>query len=114
MIKIKIYKTNYGKVHFKVPFYEWRDDLDPTTRALIRTRLKRVELGNWGNCHPIKPGNDIWEIVIDYGPGYRIYYGRKSLTFIILLTAGEKKTQKRDIEKAKQYWKECEAKESYE
>jgi putative addiction module killer protein len=110
MIKIKIYKTDSKKS----PFKEWLNDLNPTTRALIRTRLKRVELGNFGNCHPIKPGNDICELVIDYGPGYRIYYGKKGFTIIILLIGGEKKTQKRDIIKARQYWQKCEEEEFYE
>lgn len=98
----------------KSPYKKWREELDPTTRAIIRTRIARIELGNFGSCHPIKPGNDICEIVIDYGPGYRVYYGKKGSSIVILLLGGEKKTQKRDIVKARQYWKECEEQESYE
>jgi putative addiction module killer protein len=44
------------------------------------------------------------EIVLDIGPGYRIYYGKKGATIVLLLVGGEKKTQERDIEKAKRYW----------
>ena len=63
-------------------------------------------LGNFGDCHPIKESNGISEIRFDIGAGYRIYYGKQKNTVIILLVGGNKKTQTRDIEKAKQYWQD--------
>lgn len=55
----------------------------------------------------VQNGEGIKEFRIDYGPGYRIYYGIKKNIIVILLMGGEKRSQKRDIEKAKQYWLEC-------
>ena len=50
----------------------------------------------------------VWELILDFGPGYRIYFGKKGQLIVILLTGGEKKSQTRDIAKAKQYWREYE------
>ena len=100
LIKIVIYSTKTGKE----PYSDWQDRLDKTTRAIVRNRLERIRLGNFGKAKVIKGSKDIWEIVLDFGPGYRIYYGKKGSTIILLLVGGEKKSQERDIEKAKQYW----------
>lgn len=98
--KVIIYMTKSGKE----PFTDWLDDLDKPARAIIRTRLNRLELGNFGDSKTIKGYPGIRELRIDYGPGYRIYFGMKGLTIVILLTGGDKKSQTRDIEKAKRYW----------
>ncbi|TET35293.1 type II toxin-antitoxin system RelE/ParE family toxin [Candidatus Dependentiae bacterium] len=103
-IKIFIYRTKNGRV----PFSKWKDSLDEKTRAIVRTRLDRVRLGNFGDSKRIKDGNGIWELRISYGPGYRIYFGKMKTTLVILLVGGNKGSQKRDIEKAKQYWLETE------
>lgn len=101
MIKTITYKTNLGKE----PLTEWLEDIDFTDRSIISTKITRLRLGNFQNCKPLKGSKSgIYEMVIDHGPGYRIYYGRKSLTIVILLIGGTKRTQKRDIEKAEQYW----------
>jgi putative addiction module killer protein len=55
----------------------------------------------------IKGGEGVWELRIDYGPGYRIYFGKKGTTIVILLTGRDKKSQDRDIAKAKKYWLDC-------
>ena len=102
LIKIIVYTTKTGKS----PFFDWRDKLDIKTRAIIRTRLDRVALGNFGDSKPIKNGNGICELRIDYGPGYRIYFGTKNMCIIVLLIGGDKSSQNRDIAKAKQYWLE--------
>lgn len=94
-----IYETEQGKA----PFSEWLDSLrDRSARARIRKRLDRVELGNLGDYKAV--GEGVYELRIDYGPGYRVYYGNIDLTIVLLLCGGDKDTQEGDIEKAKQFW----------
>ncbi|MGA1825230.1 MAG: type II toxin-antitoxin system RelE/ParE family toxin [bacterium] len=98
-IKIELYVTEEGKV----PFSEWLQSLkDRKTRAKIRVRLDHVRLGNLGNNKFL--GNWIYELKIDYGPGYRIYYGQAGKKIILLLLGGEKKRQQSDIKQAQKYW----------
>src|SRR5947209_7218796 len=103
MIEIYTYTTSNDKA----PFNEWLADLDDRSRAIIRTRLDRIRLGNFGDSKLISGGDGIWELRIDYGPGYRVYYGRKRRHIIILLLGGDKGSQSRDIAKAKRYWLDC-------
>jgi putative addiction module killer protein len=100
LIKIIIYATPTGRE----PFSDWEDGLDKKMRAIVKNRLDRVTLGNFGDAKMIKGGGGIWELVIDHGPGYRIYFGKQGSAVVLLLTGGEKKSQDRDIIKAKQYW----------
>lgn len=72
--------------------------------AIVRARLNRIRLGNFGDCKSV--GNGVEELRIDFGPGYRIYFGRQGLLAVILLCGGDKKTQARDIATAQKYWKE--------
>jgi putative addiction module killer protein len=72
-------------------------------RARIRTRLDRVADGNFGDTKHLKEG--VWELRCPFGPGYRVYYGRVKNQVILLLCAGQKRGQQRDIEKALEYWK---------
>jgi putative addiction module killer protein len=86
-------------------FKAWLDDLrDPATSSRIITRITRLELGLFGDVKPI--GNGVSELRMDFGPGYRMYFKRHGQTIILLLCGGDKKTQKRDIERAKQLAKE--------
>ncbi len=73
---------------------------DLQARARILARIRRLSLGNRGDVEPI--GEGVSEMRIDYGPGYRIYYKQRGKTLVILLAGGDKRTQKRDIEKAKE------------
>jgi putative addiction module killer protein len=101
MIKTINYKTDSGKE----PLTEWLDDLDFMDRSIVNARIARLRLGNFQSCKPVTGSKSgICEIVIDHGPGYRVYYGRKSLVIVILLVGGTKRTQRRDIVKAEQYW----------
>lgn len=104
MSMLKIF--NYLTKADRSPFEEWRDELDVKARAIVRTRLDRVRMGNFGDCKMIQGGNGVWELRIDYGPGYRIYFGKIGMEVIILLVGGDKGSQRRDIEKAKKYWRE--------
>jgi putative addiction module killer protein len=66
--------------------------------GVVLTRLDRVEDGNFGDCAPV--GSGVRELRIDFGPGYRVYFGEDG-EFVILLGGGKKKTQGRDIATAK-------------
>jgi putative addiction module killer protein len=85
------------------PFREWLHSLrDLQARARIRVRLNRVRLGNLGDCKPV--GEGVMELRLDFGPGYRVYFGQQADVLVILLCGGDKRTQTRDITSAKQYW----------
>jgi len=87
----------------KCPFDDWIKTLkDIKARAVIRVRLNRIILGNLGDCKPV--GEGVSELRVDFGPGYRIYFGQDGTTLIILLCAGSKKSQKKDIDLAKLFW----------
>jgi putative addiction module killer protein len=80
-------------------FDQWFDGLkDIQAKARITARLRRVELGNLGDCEPV--GEGVAELRIHYGPGYRIYFCRKGVKIIVLLAGGDKSSQHRDIKKA--------------
>ena len=85
------------------PFKEWLDGLkDIAARQKIRIRLDRVRLGNLGKNRSV--GEGVFELKIDYGPGYRVYYGLDKKTVVLLLLGGDKSTQRKDITQAKSFW----------
>ena len=100
IINIILYTSNIGKQ----PFIEWQKKLDTKTKYIVAARLARIKNGNFGDCKPIKGVKEIYEFRVDYGPGYRIYYGKKGSMIVVLLVGGDKGSQNRDILKAKQYW----------
>jgi len=73
---------------------------DRNARMRIDIRIRRLSLGNPGDIKSV--GEGIFELRIACGPGYRVYFFRKKKQIIILLAGGDKSTQKRDIEKAKE------------
>ena len=90
------------------PFMTWLRGLkDLRARAVIRTRINRIRVGNWGLRRSLSDG--VWELKIDFGPGYRVYYGHEHEEIVILLAGGNKGSQTRDIEKAKRYWRDFKA-----
>jgi putative addiction module killer protein len=78
--------------------------LDPAARAKVTRAVVRMEQGNLSNVKSI--GEGVLEYRIDFGPGYRVYFGRDGDVVVILLTGGTKKRQQRDIETAKEYWRD--------
>ena len=89
----------------KQPFWGWLRDLrDVQARARIRTRIDRLALGNMGD-HRVLDGG-VYELKIDWGPGYRVYFGKVDNTIVLLLCGGDKRTQQQDIKTAKAYLKE--------
>jgi len=84
------------------PFRTWLESLDISVRARIQARILRFELGNLGDCKPV--GGGVLEARLTFGPGYRVYFGLKGGAVVILQAGGDKKTQARDIQRAKRYW----------
>lgn len=84
-------------------FQAWIDDLrDWRGRAQILKRLNRVEEGLYGDRRFV--GSGVWELRIDFGPGYRVYYGEQGHEIVLLLMGGDKGTQQKDIRKAQEFW----------
>lgn len=91
MFQIK--KTEY--------FSKWHDKLkDARVLAKVSLRIEQTKLGNFGDFKFI--GDGIYEMRIHYGPGYRIYYTKEDEVVVLLLVGGDKSTQQKDIEKAKE------------
>ena len=101
---VKIYQT---KDH-KEPYQEWFQSIvrkDKSTAARISNRLLRIEKeGNLGDQRTVGAG--VFELKFRFGAGYRIYFGRVGDEVVILLSGGDKRTQTKDIEIAKRYWKD--------
>lgn len=97
--ELRVYETEQGDA----PFSFWLDSLrDRAARARIKKRLDRVELGNLGDCRFV--GEGVFELRIDYGPGYRVYFAQVERLIVLLLCGGDKSTQDKDIQQAKQFW----------
>jgi putative addiction module killer protein len=97
--QIDFYVTRNGEA----PFEQWLNGLrDRRARARIDTRLARVRLGNLGETRDV--GEGVHELKIDYGPGYRLYFGNAGTSLLLLLCGGDKSTQEADIKRAKKYW----------
>ena len=92
----------YLDVHGHSPFDEWFTALDATARAKVAVAVVRLEQGNFSNVKSV--GEGVLEYRINFGPGYRVYFGRDGEALVILLTAGTKKRQQRDIDAAKEFW----------
>jgi putative addiction module killer protein len=105
--EIKTYLTDDGRSFFE----EWFNSLrDRKAKNRIQLRLDRLQLGNLGDCKPV--GQGVFELRIDYGRGYRIYFGQVGLTIILLLCGGDKSTQQSDINQAQAYWRDYEEREN--
>jgi putative addiction module killer protein len=95
VIEIRHYISPAGRDLFD----EWLSQLgDPRTQAKIAVRINRLAAGNTGDCKPLRDG--LWELRIDWGPGYRIYYALTGKESALLLSGGDKRRQAGDIEKA--------------
>jgi putative addiction module killer protein len=92
----------YQDVARHSPFKDWFDGLDPQAAAKINVALTRLAQGNVSNVKGV--GSGVLEYRIDFGPGYRIYFGRDGHDLIILLGGGTKRRQQQDIETAIDRW----------
>lgn len=80
---------------------QWLRDLDTNARARVAARIDRLSLGNFGDCKSLRKG--VSELRIDWGPGYRLYYGMLGRMCVLLLCGGDKRKQSADIERAVEY-----------
>ncbi len=85
------------------PFGKWFDDLDSGTAARVDRYIRRLEAGNFGAAKALRSG--VFELRLDFGPGYRVYYGLDGKTLVILLGGGNKRRQNADINAAVERWK---------
>jgi putative addiction module killer protein len=85
------------------PFAEWFNALDAVTAARVDKYIRRLENGNFGAAKPLREA--VFELRLDFGPGYRVYFGRDGKTIIILLGGGSKRRQSADIAAAVERWK---------
>ncbi len=100
MYKVLDYLTDDGHD----PFKEWLANLaDRQARARVAVRVQRMAAGNFGDCKPIAEG--MWELRIDWGAGYRVYYAKAGAKLILILVGGDKRKQQTEIETALEYWK---------
>jgi putative addiction module killer protein len=97
---IKVYQKDNGDC----PFISWFESLDATIRHSIKSRLARIAIGNLGEYKILVDG--ISELKFKFGSGYRIYYSELDDVIVLLLCAGDKKTQSKDIKLAKEYLKD--------
>jgi putative addiction module killer protein len=77
---------------------------DRQTQARVSARLIRLKNGNFGDCKFV--GDGVWELRVDWGPGYRVYYAVESKRVVLLCDGGDKRTQAADIARAISRWKE--------
>ena len=96
---VQLYVTEEGKS----PFEDWLEGLrDRKARAAIDARIARLRLGLVGNVREV--GGGVHELKVDVGQGYRIYFGNVSNVVVLLLCGGDKRTQKADIKRAREFW----------
>ena len=101
MVEIRHYMTPDNKD----VYLDWLRKLgDTTARIAIDRRVNRVELGNFGDHRFCRDG--VWELRIDVGPGYRVYYAVAGRELVLLMCGGDKRTQTTDIDRACEYWQD--------
>lgn len=100
--------SNYITEDGKEPFAEWIKKLrDGQTRTRILKNIAKMRLGNFGDSESV--GEGVSELKLDFGAGYRVYYAKHGKKVVFLLCGGDKDTQQKDIEKARDYWAEYKA-----
>lgn len=98
-MEVRHYLTSAGRDTYQT----WLDRLkDLRARVAIQRRIDRMAAGHFGDHKPCRDG--FWELRVDVGPGYRVYYARHGLAVVLLLCGGDKRTQTSDIDTAVRYW----------
>jgi putative addiction module killer protein len=83
-------------------FDHWLTQLaDARAQAKIVVRINRLAAGNFGDCKSLR--NGLFELRIDWGPGYRVYYAMLGTACVLLLCGGDKRKQSADIDRAQRY-----------
>ncbi|MBP8276412.1 MAG: type II toxin-antitoxin system RelE/ParE family toxin [Propionivibrio sp.] len=89
------------------PYQDWLDAMrDRVAKVAIIRRVARMEVGLFGDCKPLRDG--VWELRVDVGAGYRVYYAHVGDRVILLIGGGDKKSQSRDIERSVKLLKDWE------
>lgn len=108
-IVVRRYRTLDGAE----PFTQWLNGLtDPKAKALVLVRIERLALGTFGDARPLRDG--VLELRIDYGPGYRVYFGREGALAVLLLCGSDKRRQDKEIKRAIDLWREYRSRRSRE
>jgi putative addiction module killer protein len=100
MIDVREYNDRDGRS----PYTDWFDRLNAQAAAKVATALTRLAGGNFSNVKGV--GSGVFEFKIDFGPGYRVYFGKDGERLVILLGGGTKKRQQRDIVSAIANWQD--------
>jgi putative addiction module killer protein len=98
MLDVQEYEDDEGRS----PFAAWFAGLDAIAAAKVTVAVAKMEQGNLSNAKGV--GEGVLEYRIDFGPGYRVYFGRDGDVLVILLAGGTKRRQQRDIETARARW----------
>ena len=97
--EIAYYETANGKQPFRAWFISLKDK---HAQMIVDARLARIRKGNFGYCRDV--GEGVTELKIDFGPGYRVYFGKIGNKLVILLNGGNKSSQRNDIKTSHEYW----------
>jgi putative addiction module killer protein len=101
MHEVRHYLTGDGKD----PYVEWLKALrDPMAKVQIAKRVNRVEQGNFGDHKFCRDG--VWELRVDVGPGFRVYYAQAGTQIVLLLCGGDKRSQDADVARAVKNWQD--------
>ena len=100
IFELDYYDTENGRS----PLIEWLRALDNMTRAKVVTKIDKLGLGHFSNCKSV--GDGLYELKMNFGPGYRVYYSRVGKKILLLISGGDKGSQKKDIKKAEEYLKD--------
>lgn len=107
MFLLKHYVSQHGVDLFGL----WLESLrDKQSRARVAARMLRLQNGNFGDCKPV--GGGVWELRIDWGPGYRVYYALADRKVVLLCEGGDKRSQQEDITRAIERWKDWQSRSS--
>ena len=94
----------YVDLEGRSPYARWFNRLNAQAAAKVTTALVRLEMGNLSSIKGVGAG--VFEHRIDFGPGYRIYFGKDGEALVILLGGGSKRHQRQDIETARSRWQD--------
>ena len=100
MIDVREYNDREGRSRYA----DWFNRLNAQAAAKVATALTRLAQGNFSNVKGV--GSGVFECGIDFGPGYRVYFGKDGERLVILLGGGTKTRQQQDINAALAYWKD--------
>jgi putative addiction module killer protein len=96
------YRVREYLIDGKSLYRQWLGSLDRPIQQRIQARIQRFEEGNLGKGRHFSKG--LHEAILDFGPGYRLYFGLHHDTLVVLLCGGSKSGQQRDIDRARAYW----------